>query len=132
MGLLLLLISLVGCIINELIIFNPIWCRHNVLTMLLFVVLDYLNVFFQDYYLKKVTSKYNTPYYLLLGKKVLHIDRNPYYGGEGASLNLTALWKLFRSGVEPPKELGTNRDWNIDLIPKFILANGISLIFIIH
>jgi len=58
------------------------------------------------------------------GKKVLHIDRNPFYGGEGASLNLTSLWKLFRNGVEPPKELGTNRDWNIDLIPKFIMANG--------
>jgi Rab GDP dissociation inhibitor len=58
------------------------------------------------------------------GKKVLHIDRNPYYGGEGASLNLTSLWKLFRSGIEPPKELGTNRDWNIDLIPKFVMSNG--------
>jgi Rab GDP dissociation inhibitor len=58
------------------------------------------------------------------GKKVLHIDRNQYYGGEGASLNLTTLWKLFRNGVEPPKDLGTNRDWNIDLIPKFIMANG--------
>jgi len=58
------------------------------------------------------------------GKKVLHIDRNPFYGGEGASLNLTSLWNLFRPGVEPPKELGANRDWNIDLIPKFIMANG--------
>jgi Rab GDP dissociation inhibitor len=58
------------------------------------------------------------------GKKVLHIDRNPFYGGEGASLNLTSLWKLFRPGVEPPKEYGTNRDWNVDLIPKFVMANG--------
>jgi Rab GDP dissociation inhibitor len=31
-----------------------------------------------------------------LGKRILHIDRNPYYGGEGASLNLTNLWKIFR------------------------------------
>jgi Rab GDP dissociation inhibitor len=30
------------------------------------------------------------------GKKVLHIDRNSFYGGEGASLNLTNLWKIFR------------------------------------
>jgi Rab GDP dissociation inhibitor len=52
------------------------------------------------------------------------MDRNPYYGGEGASLNLTSLWKLFRPNVEAPKEFGTNRDWNIDLIPKFIMANG--------
>jgi Rab GDP dissociation inhibitor len=58
------------------------------------------------------------------GKRVLHIDRNAYYGGEGASLNLTALWKLFRPGSEPPKELGSNRDWNVDLIPKFVMANG--------
>jgi Rab GDP dissociation inhibitor len=58
------------------------------------------------------------------GKKVLHIDRNPYYGDEGASLNLTSLWKLFRPGNEPPKDLGSNRDWNVDLIPKFVMANG--------
>lgn len=58
------------------------------------------------------------------GKRVLHIDRNPFYGGEGASLNLTSLWKLFRPNDQPPKELGTNRDWNIDLIPKFVMANG--------
>ena len=32
----------------------------------------------------------------LEGKKVLHIDRNGFYGGEGASVNLTNMWKLFR------------------------------------
>ena len=37
-----------------------------------------------------------------LGKKVLHIDRNPYYGDESASLNLTSLWKVFRPGQQPP------------------------------
>lgn len=37
------------------------------------------------------------------GKKVLHIDRNPYYGGEGASVNLTNLWKIFREKEEPNK-----------------------------
>lgn len=58
------------------------------------------------------------------GKKVLHIDRNPFYGGEGASLNLTSLWKLFRQGVEPPAYLGANREWNVDLIPKFVMSNG--------
>lgn len=52
------------------------------------------------------------------------MDRNPFYGGEGASLNLTNLWKIFRPNGEPPKELGQNRDWNIDLIPKFVMANG--------
>lgn len=27
------------------------------------------------------------------GKKVLHMDRNDYYGGESASLNLSQVWK---------------------------------------
>lgn len=58
------------------------------------------------------------------GLKVLHIDRNPYYGGECASVNITNLYKIFRGGAEPPKEYGHNRDWNVDLIPKFIMANG--------
>jgi Rab GDP dissociation inhibitor len=31
-------------------------------------------------------------------KKVLHIDRNSFYGGDGASLNITAMWKKFRNG----------------------------------
>lgn len=58
------------------------------------------------------------------GKKVLHIDRNKYYGDEGASLNLTNLWEKFRNGAAPPKEYGQNRDWNVDLIPKFVMASG--------
>lgn len=57
-------------------------------------------------------------------KKVLHIDRNSFYGGEGASVNLTNLYKIFKDGKEPPKELGHNRDWNIDLIPKFVMSGG--------
>ena len=58
------------------------------------------------------------------GKKVLHIDRNGYYGGDCASLNLTNLWEQYRPGVAVPEEYGHNRDWNIDVIPKFIMANG--------
>ena len=60
----------------------------------------------------------------LEGRKVLHIDRNPYYGDSGASLNITSLWKQFRPNEEVPKELGANRDWNVDLIPKFIMSFG--------
>lgn len=30
------------------------------------------------------------------GKKVLHLDRNSYYGAETASLNLTNLWNMYR------------------------------------
>ena len=63
------------------------------------------------------------------GKKVLHMDRNSYYGGECASLNLTNLYKKFiDKNAEPPeaffKALGANRDYNVDLVPKFIMANG--------
>ena len=58
------------------------------------------------------------------GSKVLQIDRNNYYGSDSASLNLTNLWKRFREGKEPPKNYGENRDWNVDLIPKFVMANG--------
>ena len=58
------------------------------------------------------------------GAKILQLDRNGYYGSDSASLNLTNLWKHFRSGEEPPKKYGENRDWNVDLIPKYIMANG--------
>jgi len=58
------------------------------------------------------------------GKKVLHVDRNGYYGGDCASLNITTLWGKFNGGAAPPAELGANRDWNVDLIPKFVMAAG--------
>ena len=66
------------------------------------------------------------------GKKVLHLDRNGYYGGETASLNLTNLWKQFRPGQDPPKSYGHNRDWNVDLIPKFIMADGKLVKMLLH
>jgi Rab GDP dissociation inhibitor len=34
--------------------------------------------------------------------------------------------------VVPPKEYGHNRDWNIDLIPKFIMANGKLVKMLLH
>ena len=43
------------------------------------------------------------------GKKVLHIDRNGYYGGETASLNITNLWAKFKPGVEPPQGVRTQQ-----------------------
>jgi Rab GDP dissociation inhibitor len=66
------------------------------------------------------------------GKKVLHLDRNSYYGADTASLNLTNLWGMFRPGTEPPKEYGHNRDWNVDLIPKFIMADGKLVKMLLH
>ncbi|RIB26111.1 GDP dissociation inhibitor [Gigaspora rosea] len=66
------------------------------------------------------------------GKKVLSMNRNNYYGGESTSLNLTQLYRKFRNGQEPPSELGRDRDYNIDLIPKFMMANGELVRILIH
>jgi Rab GDP dissociation inhibitor len=57
------------------------------------------------------------------GKKVLHMDRNDYYGAESASVNLNQLFEKFKAGA-PPGALGASRDFNIDLQPKFLMANG--------
>jgi Rab GDP dissociation inhibitor len=65
------------------------------------------------------------------GKRVLQVDRNGYYGGEGASLNLTTLFEKFNAGA-PPESLGANRDYNIDLIPKFIMATGSLTKMLLH
>lgn len=58
------------------------------------------------------------------GYKVLHIDKNEYYGDDSASLNLTLLFNKFKPGTKPPSILGTNREWNVDLCPKFVQASG--------
>lgn len=59
------------------------------------------------------------------GYKVLHMDRNSYYGGACASLNLKQLYEKLKSGSEPDiSKLGPSRDYNVDLIPKFILSSG--------
>jgi len=65
------------------------------------------------------------------GKKVLHIDRNGYYGADCASLNLTNLYAKFEAGDVPPS-LGSNRDYNVDLIPKFIMACGNLTKMLLH
>jgi len=65
------------------------------------------------------------------GKKVLHMDRNDYYGGESASLNLKQIFDKFGAG-EPDPALGSARDYNVDLIPKFIMANGILTKLLVH
>jgi Rab GDP dissociation inhibitor len=67
----------------------------------------------------------------VLGMRVLQMDRNNYYGAEAASLSLTNLYEKFR-GTEPPEFLGSNRDWNVDLIPKFIMACGRLVKILLH
>lgn len=66
------------------------------------------------------------------GKKVLHIDRNDYYGAECASLTLTQLYQKFRPGVEVPSDMGRDRDYAIDMVPKFMMANGEIVKMLVH
>ncbi|KAI1727145.1 GDP dissociation inhibitor domain-containing protein [Ditylenchus destructor] len=68
------------------------------------------------------------------GKKVLHIDRNNYYGGESASLTpLDQLYAKFNGpNAKSSEEMGRGRDWNVDLIPKFLMANGQLVKLLIH
>ncbi|XP_023269960.1 rab GDP dissociation inhibitor beta-like [Seriola lalandi dorsalis] len=68
----------------------------------------------------------------LNGKKVLHIDKNPFYGGESASISpLQELYKKFKvSG--PAKSMGRGKEWNVDLIPKFFLTNGELVKILVH
>lgn len=64
------------------------------------------------------------------GKKILHIDKNDYYGGESASLNLEQLWEKFEGpGSKPPESFGKSKDYNVDLIPKFLMSQGFYFFF---
>lgn len=67
------------------------------------------------------------------GKKVLHVDRNKYYGGESASITpLEELFSKFKLPTNNLEEYGKGRDWNVDLIPKFLMANGQLVKLLIH
>jgi Rab GDP dissociation inhibitor len=67
------------------------------------------------------------------GKKVLHIDRNKYYGGESASITpLEEFFDKFNLPKDAVNEYGKTRDWNVDLIPKFLMANGQLVKLLIH
>uniref|UniRef100_A0A6G1SKH2 Rab GDP dissociation inhibitor n=1 Tax=Aceria tosichella TaxID=561515 RepID=A0A6G1SKH2_9ACAR len=67
------------------------------------------------------------------GKRVLHVDRNKYYGGESASITpLEELFKKFKMPTDNLEEFGKGRDWNVDLIPKFLMANGQLVKLLIH
>lgn len=67
------------------------------------------------------------------GKRVLHVDRNKYYGGESASITpLEELFAKFKMPTDSLDEFGKGRDWNVDLIPKFLMANGQLVKLLIH
>jgi len=61
------------------------------------------------------------------------VDRNNYYGAESASMTpLGDLYKLFSETIESDDKFGRGRDWNVDLVPKFIMANGELTKLLIH
>eukprot|EP01103_Thecamoeba_quadrilineata_P002724 TRINITY_DN12627_c0_g1_i1.p1 TRINITY_DN12627_c0_g1~~TRINITY_DN12627_c0_g1_i1.p1 ORF type:complete len:446 (+),score=92.81 TRINITY_DN12627_c0_g1_i1:125-1462(+) len=64
-------------------------------------------------------------------KKVLHMDRNNYYGGESASLNLNQLFEKFNPGTAAPQSLGQSRDYSVDLVPKFLMGTGLMVKFLL-
>jgi len=67
------------------------------------------------------------------GRKVLHLDRNDFYGAECATFNLQQI-KQHLDGMteEEAKEwctkekdnMGSSKAYNVDLCPKFIMASG--------
>lgn len=54
------------------------------------------------------------------GKRVLHVDRNNYYGADTASLSLVNLFQKFRDGQTPGPHLGHSRG-------KFAIAQASNL-----
>lgn len=67
------------------------------------------------------------------GKRVLHVDRNKYYGAESASITpLEELFSKFKMPTDNLDEYGKGREWNVDLIPKFLMANGQLVKLLIH
>ena len=66
------------------------------------------------------------------GLRVLQIDRNAYYGGACASLSLEELYSHFGKGASGrtydkatcDAQLGRSRSFCVDLVPKFLMANG--------
>ncbi|KAI3777146.1 hypothetical protein L1987_46941 [Smallanthus sonchifolius] len=52
------------------------------------------------------------------GIKVSHKDINDYYGDGSTSLNLNQLWKQLKGVDAPPAELGSSKDYDVDMVPK--------------
>ena len=66
------------------------------------------------------------------GKRVFHLDKNDYYGGASASLNLTQLYQNYLNGQTAPESMGRPRDYNVDIIPKFIMSSGEMVNLLLH
>lgn len=42
------------------------------------------------------------------------------------------LYERFRPGQKPPSKLGSSRDYNVDMVPKFIMAGGELVRVLVH
>jgi len=63
------------------------------------------------------------------------MDRNEFYGGACASLTLEQMWKHFKLTPDASDKLGTKqqqRKYSIDLLPKFLMANGKMVKLLLH
>jgi len=66
------------------------------------------------------------------GKRVLHLDRNTYYGGASASLQLKTLCELPLVSGTPITDFKDNNRYNVDIVPKFIMASGKLVQVLLH
>lgn len=75
------------------------------------------------------------------GRKVLHLDRNDYYGGESSSFNLQQIKQHLDGmseeearawGQENVENFGRSKEYNVDLCPKFIMASGDLVKLLLH
>src|ERR1700685_706232 len=42
------------------------------------------------------------------------------------------MWAKYREGQSPPSSLGRDRDWSIDISPKFLMAKGECPKMLVH
>eukprot|EP00501_MAST-03F_sp_TOSAG23-6_P000176 GSMAST32.ASY1.ANO1.179.1 assembled CDS len=63
-------------------------------------------------------------------KRVLQVDREKFYGGEGASLALDEFYEKFVA--EGGRGFGRAFNYQIDLCPKFIMAQGDLVKLLVH
>ena len=61
---------------------------------------------------------------LHLTRPLLPLDSPDYPDALGASSCAMQLYERFRPGEAPPKSLGPSRDYNVDMVPKFIMNSG--------
>lgn len=75
------------------------------------------------------------------GKKVLHMDRNEYYGAESASFNLVQTKQNLDGMTQDDAKafcdaesgrLGRSKDYNIDLCPKLLMSSGKLVKTLLH